>query len=85
MKKKVIDFIRSLGGTANYAGYTEVYEVNKAETTKSKRLVLVERNVRTLFINDPLKDIAEVGGVESIEAAVLNKFGYSLPFTLKTN
>lgn len=76
MKKAVMAFIRSLGGSSSYAGNTEVW----TPTEKGDELVL-SRNKRTLFINDPRKNEQ----VESIELAVLNKFGFNLPFTLKTN
>lgn len=86
MKKQVIDFIRSLGGIASYAGNTEKVivdpEGNKPEpgemkNKKGQRLV-VTSNKAIMFINDP-------SGQFDIEHAVLSKFGFGLPFTLKTN
>lgn len=76
MKKLIQQFIAMLGGSSAYAGNTEVYTPN----AKGDEFI-VTRNVRTLFINDPRKGES----VESIEAAVYNKFGHDLPFTLKTN
>lgn len=76
MKKAVMQFIRSLGGSCSYAGNTEKWKLNEKEDGYD-----VTNNKATLFINDPRKGEP----VESIEAAVLNKFGFGLPFTLKTN
>lgn len=36
---------------------------------------------KTLYINDPLKN----DEIQSIESAVLIKFGFDLPFKLQTN
>ena len=54
MKKKVSDFIHSLGGSCSYSGRS-----------------------KTMYINDPF-DL-------DIESAVIEKFGYELPFKLITN
>lgn len=69
MKKQVQAFIASLGGSSSYAGNTK------------------NGNVKTLFINDPKSAdrCEDIPGNEGIEAAVLNQFGFNLPFTLKTN
>lgn len=73
MKKAVQAFIRSLGGSSNYAGNTESWK----ENTKGDGYDIT-RHRQTLFINDP-------HGNFEIETAVHNKFGLTLPFTLKTN
>lgn len=39
-------------------------------------------NTKTLYINDPLKEDEQK---ESIESAILRKYGFGIPFTLKTN
>lgn len=39
-------------------------------------------NTKTLYINDPLK---EDKWKEPIKSAILRKYGFTLPFTLKTN
>jgi len=71
MKRKVMSFIKSLGGTASYAGNTEKWSLNADEKSYS-----IARNKATMFINDP---------TGTIESAVLNEFGMGLPFALKTN
>lgn len=76
MKKAIMNFIALLGGMAAYAGNTEKWTTNAKGDGFD-----ITRNVKTLFINDPRKGES----VESIEAAVYNKFGLDLPFTLKTN
>ena len=79
MKKQVIAFIIALGGTAAYAGNTEKW--TRISSKNEDPEYSIARNQSTLFINDPRKGEQ----VESIEAAVYNKFGFDLGFKLKTN
>lgn len=78
MKKKIQEFIRSLGGSSSYAGNTE-----KCIIGKDKRTYV--HNVKTLFINDPARLYAENFGCDDIQSLVFMKFGINLPFTLKLN
>ena len=74
MKKQVIAYIASLGGSSAYARNTEKWG--------KIRDGLVPRCIKTtLFINDPKHQF----GIQTIEECVLNKFGFNLPFKLLTN
>ena len=77
MKKQLIDYVRSLGGNAHYAGNT-IHMINNPAGIPDE----VRGSERTMYIDDPM---IENVVTQSIEECVLNKFGYNLPFKLQTN
>lgn len=69
MKKQISAYILSLGGQPHYSG-----------------------NSRTMYITDPERVSAEAAlsgqtivPKESIESCIYRKYGFDLPFTVKTN
>lgn len=76
-------FIAMLGGTSSYSGQSTMTFVKHTRRQRGgqQKQGWNYHPQRTMYINDPRKGEQ----VESIESAVLNKFGYSLPFKLVTN
>lgn len=81
-----MNYIRSLGGSAHYAGNT-VNEIPVRYTHPENGHSIVVNDLvghsKTMFIDDP--NINLMMPIQSIEEAVLLKFGYNLPFRLQTN
>lgn len=78
MKKKVAQYIQQMGGTSNYAGNTLHDHITKKGTEVVSKLVGASK---TMYI----KSLTPAISAEDIENAVIEKFGYKLPFKLQLN